>query len=117
MKVFQRLFISRSERPIKIFWSFLLNLPTPVNIRIIWNFGSLLGFFLFLQILSGVFLSIHYCSRVDGAFDRIIHIIHDVKYGWLVRLIHINGASLYFILIFIHIGRGLYYGSYVLVGT
>ena len=68
-------------------------LPTPININYIWNFGSILGIFLIIQIISGLFLSIHYCPNIDFAFKRISHIIKDINSGWLIRLIHINGAS------------------------
>lgn len=92
-------------------------LPTPININILWNLGSILGICLIIQIISGLFLSIHYTSNIDNAFNRIIHIIHNVNYGWLIRLIHINGASFFFFCIFIHIGRGIYFNSYFLFIT
>lgn len=95
----------------------LINLPTPINISIWWNFGSLLGICLIIQIISGFFLSIHYTPNILLAFDSIIHIIKDVNYGWLIRLIHINGASIFFICIFIHIGRNIYYNSFILINT
>jgi len=82
-----------------------------------WNFGSLLGIFLIIQIVRGFFLSIHYCPNTDFAFNRIIHIIQNVKSGWLIHNIHINGASIFFICIYIHIRRGLYYNSYKLYNT
>lgn len=78
----------------------------------IWNYGSLLGIFLFSQIVTGLFLAIHFSGGILISFDRVIHIIRDVNYGWLMRVLHANGASVFFILIYIHIGRGLYYGSY-----
>lgn len=93
----------------------LLKLPTPVNISIWWNFGVLLGGCLIIQFLSGLFLSIHYVSNINYSFFRVIHIIQDVDYGWLMRLIHINGASFFFFCVYFHIGRGIYYGSYKLV--
>ncbi len=102
---------------LKIIYNSLIALPTPLNISIWWNFGSLLGLCLIIQILSGFFLSIHYAPRIELAFYRIIHIIQDVNFGWLFRLIHINGASIFFICIFIHAGRGLYYNSFVLKET
>jgi len=95
----------------------LIYLPTPLNISIWWNFGSILGLCLLIQIISGFFLSIHYTPHVELAFNRIIHIIQDVNYGWLLRLIHINGASLFFICIFLHTARGLYYNSFTLINT
>ena len=94
-----------------------LNLPTPINLNYFWNFGSILGIFLIIQIISGLFLSIHYCPNIDLAFYRISHIIKDVNSGWIIRFIHINGASFYFILIYIHIWRNLYYYSFKLTLT
>lgn len=96
---------------IKIPISFIYT-PAPININYFWNFGSILGIFLIIQIISGLFLSIHYCPNIDLAFKRISHIIKDVNSGWLIRLIHINGASFYFILIYLHIIRNIYYQSY-----
>lgn len=90
----------------------LIKLPSPINISIWWNFGSLLGLSLIVQILTGLFLSIHYIPNIDLAFNRLVHIIQDVNFGWIFRLVHINGASIFFICIFIHIGRGLYYNSF-----
>lgn len=101
----------------KIIYNSLIALPTPLNISIWWNFGSLLGLCLIIQIISGFFLSIHYAPTIEIAFYRIIHIIQDVNFGWLFRLIHINGASIFFICIFIHVGRGLYYNSFILIHT
>lgn len=92
----------------------LINLPTPINISYWWNIGSLLGIFLIIQIIRGLFLSIHYCPNISLAFQRIIHIIQNINNGWLIHNIHINGASIFFICIYIHIGRGLYYLSYKL---
>lgn len=99
---------------LNIIYNSLINLPTPLNISIWWNFGSLLGLCLITQIITGLFLSIHYTPNIIIAFNSIIHIIQDVNYGWLLRLLHINGASIFFICIFIHIGRGLYYNSFTL---
>nr|YP_010758770.1 cytochrome b [Binodoxys acalephae]WEX30815.1 cytochrome b [Binodoxys acalephae] len=93
----------------------LLKLPTPVNISIWWNFGVLLGGCLMIQFLSGLFLSMHYVSNINYSFFSVIHIIQDVDYGWLMRLIHMNGASFFFFCVYFHIGRGIYYGSYKLV--
>lgn len=89
-----------------------MDLPSPSRLRYFWNFGSLLGVFLIVQIVSGLFLSFHFRGDVNLSFDRIIHIIRDVNYGWLLRVIHANGARIFFLLIYIHIGRGIYYGSY-----
>lgn len=95
----------------------LIKLPTPINISYWWNFGSLLGIFLRIQIIRGFFLSIHYCPNTSYAFNRIIHIIQDINLGWLLHNIHINGASIFFICIYIHLGRGLYYSSFKLTNT
>lgn len=102
---------------IKIFNSALIDLPSPSNINIFWNLGSLLGLCLIIQIITGIFLAIHYCPRIDLAFNRVIHICRDINFGWLIRIIHANGASIFFICLYIHIGRGLYYGSYKLIET
>nr|YP_010277834.1 cytochrome b [Cataglyphis aenescens]UHY95038.1 cytochrome b [Cataglyphis aenescens] len=101
----------------KLIKTSLLNLPTPINISYWWNFGSLLGMFLIIQIISGFFLSMHYCPNTLMAFSSIIHIIQNVKLGWLIHNIHINGASMFFICMYLHISRGLYYNSYKLMNT
>nr|ACY09459.1 cytochrome b [Macrocentrus camphoraphilus] len=93
----------------------LINFPSPINISIWWNFGSMLGLFMIIQLFSGIFLTMHYCSNVEYSFFSIIHIMHDVNYGWLIRFIHMNGASMFFICVYIHIGRGIYYSSYKLI--
>nr|QVT11029.1 cytochrome b [Muscidifurax sinesensilla] len=102
---------------LNIMYNSLINLPTPINISIWWNFGSLLGLCLMIQILTGFFLSMHYTPNTIMSFNSIIHIINDVNYGWLFRLIHMNGASMFFICMFIHIGRGMYYHSFYLIMT
>nr|WNN67236.1 cytochrome b [Stathmonotus hemphillii] len=91
----------------------IIDLPTPANISIWWNFGSLLGLCLGAQILTGLFLAMHYTSDITTAFSSVAHITRDVNYGWLIRNMHANGASFFFICIYMHIGRGLYYGSYL----
>nr|YP_009348617.1 cytochrome b [Pachychilon pictum]BAW88014.1 cytochrome b [Pachychilon pictum] len=91
----------------------LVDLPTPSNISVMWNFGSLLGLCLITQILTGLFLAMHYTSDISTAFSSVTHICRDVNYGWLIRNIHANGASFFFICIYMHIARGLYYGSYL----
>nr|AWN56230.1 cytochrome b [Dorymyrmex brunneus] len=101
----------------KIIDSSLLKLPTPINISYWWNFGSLLGLFLAIQIISGFILSMHYCPNTLMAFNSIIHITQNVNYGWLIHNIHINGASMFFICMYSHIGRGLYYNSFMLKNT
>nr|AOY35686.1 cytochrome b [Austrofundulus limnaeus] len=95
----------------------LLDLPTPINISAWWNFGSLLGMCLVLQIITGLFLAMHYTSDISSAFSSVAHICRDVNHGWLIRSMHVNGASFIFICIYLHIGRGLYYGSYVYKNT
>nr|YP_009551282.1 cytochrome b [Ceratophyllus wui]QAA12297.1 cytochrome b [Ceratophyllus wui] len=108
----------RSTHPlIKIMNNSLIDLPSPSNISSWWNFGSLLGLCLSIQILTGLFLAMHYTANIDLAFSSISHICRDVNYGWLIRTIHANGASFFFICIFLHIGRGMYYGSYKLHET
>jgi len=97
--------------------SSLFKLPTPINISYWWNYGSLLGIFLRIQIIRGLLLSFHYCPSTKLAFFSIIHIIQNVNNGWLIHNIHINGASFFFICIYIHISRGLYYRSYILKNT
>lgn len=111
-------FALRKTHPIiKIINNSLIDLPTPINIRIWWNFGSLLGLCLIIQIISGLFLAIHYTADINIAFNRVIHICRDVNNGWLLRTIHANGASFFFICIYIHIGRGIYYNSYLNTST
>nr|AHA52582.1 cytochrome b [Triraphis sp. QL-2013] len=102
---------------ISFFSDSLIYLPTPVNISLWWNFGSLLGLCLIIQLLSGLFLSMHYISNINYSFYSVIHIIQDVNYGWFMRLMHMNGASFFFICVYLHIGRGLYYGSFKLMKT
>nr|AIT76124.1 cytochrome b [Lissachatina fulica] len=91
----------------------MLGLPTPVSISIWWNAGSILGFLLMFQIVSGLFLSMHYCSDVSAAFNSMVHIMRDVDGGWMIRSMHANGASMFFLMIYVHMGRGLYYQSYL----
>nr|YP_010850294.1 cytochrome b [Tomicus minor]WGH11785.1 cytochrome b [Tomicus minor] len=95
----------------------LIKLPTPSNISAMWNFGSLLGLCLLLQILTGLFLAMHYCPDIKSAFNSVAHICRNVNYGWLLRTLHANGASFFFICLFMHIGRGIYYESFLLVET
>nr|CAD5128102.1 cob [Tethya citrina] len=103
----------RKENPIIVLVNNLvIDLPSPSNISYFWNFGSLLGACLGIQILTGIFLAMHYCSDVNLAFISVAHITRDVNYGFILRYIHANGASLFFLCVYFHIGRGLYYGSY-----
>nr|Q508M2.1 RecName: Full=Cytochrome b; AltName: Full=Complex III subunit 3; AltName: Full=Complex III subunit III; AltName: Full=Cytochrome b-c1 complex subunit 3; AltName: Full=Ubiquinol-cytochrome-c reductase complex cytochrome b subunit [Dipodomys deserti]AAY23224.1 cytochrome b [Dipodomys deserti] len=94
-----------------------IDLPTPSNISGWWNFGSLLGLCLVIQIVSGLFLAMHYTPDTLTAFSSVTHICRDVNYGWLIRYMHANGASLFFICLYLHIGRGIYYGSYSYMET
>nr|WPM97862.1 cytochrome b [Argyropelecus hemigymnus] len=91
----------------------LVDLPTPNNISFWWNYGSLMGLCLISQILTGLFLAMHYTSDISTAFSSVMHICRDVNYGWLIRNMHANGASFFFICLYLHVGRGLYYGSYL----
>ncbi|YP_009465642.1 cytochrome b (mitochondrion) [Syngnathoides biaculeatus] len=104
----------RKTHPIiKIANNAIVDLPAPSNISVWWNFGSLLGLCLAAQILTGLFLAMHYTSDIATAFSSVAHICRDVNYGWLIRNMHANGASFFFICIYMHIARGLYYGSYL----
>nr|YP_010963429.1 cytochrome b [Lefroyothrips lefroyi]WNL54544.1 cytochrome b [Lefroyothrips lefroyi] len=102
---------------IKILNNSLVKLPSPMNISLFWNFGSLLGVCLMIQILSGLFLAMHYVPNTEMAFQSVIHICRDVNMGWFLRMLHANGASFFFICLFLHIGRGLYYESFFLTET
>lgn len=102
---------------LKIINNSLVDLPAPSNISSWWNFGSLLGLCLVIQILRGLFLRIHYSSNVIIAFDSVIHICRDVNYGWLIRTLHANGASFVFFCLYIHVGRGIYYNSFKYMHT
>nr|QHZ87501.1 cytochrome b [Agriocnemis femina]QTZ98195.1 cytochrome b [Agriocnemis femina] len=95
----------------------LVDLPSPSNISIWWNFGSLLGLCLILQIATGLFLAMHYTANIEMAFYSVNHICRDVNYGWLLRTLHANGASFFFVCIYLHIGRNIYYGSYKYMHT
>nr|USC25825.1 cytochrome b [Typhlomys fengjiensis]USC25827.1 cytochrome b [Typhlomys fengjiensis]USC25829.1 cytochrome b [Typhlomys fengjiensis]USC25832.1 cytochrome b [Typhlomys fengjiensis] len=109
---------TRKTHPLmKIINHTFIDLPTPSNISSWWNFGSILGVCLILQILTGLFLAMHYTSDTTTAFSSVTHICRDVNYGWLIRYLHANGASMFFICLFLHVGRGLYYGSYTYMET
>lgn len=101
----------------KIINNSLVDLPAPRNISTWWNFGSLLGLCLIIQILTGLFLTIHYSANVQIAFDSVIHICRDVNDGWLIRTIHANGASFFFFCLYFHVGRGIYYNSFIYIQT
>ena len=90
----------------------LVDYPTPKNLNYFWNFGFLAGVILIIMIATGVFLSFNYTAHVDMAFDSVERIMRDVNFGWLMRYLHMNGASMFFLVIYIHIFRGMYYGSY-----
>ena len=108
----------RKSHPLfKIINGVIIDLPTPSNISIFWNFGSLLGLCLIIQIVTGLLLAMHYTAHVDLAFSSVAHICRDVNYGWLLRTLHANGASFFFICVYLHIGRGVYYGSFIFIET
>ena len=104
--------IIKSHPLLRLVNSYLIDAPTPANISYLWNFGSLLALCLIIQIVTGVTLAMHYTPSVAEAFNSVEHIMRDVNNGWLVRYLHANTASAFFFLVYLHIGRGLYYGSY-----
>ena len=104
--------ILKNHPLLKLINAYLIDAPTPSNISYLWNFGSLLGLCLGIQIITGVTLAMHYIPSAQEAFNSIEHIMRDVNNGWLVRYLHSNTASAFFFLVYLHIGRGLYYGSY-----
>jgi len=93
--------------------SHIIDYPTPINLNYMWSFGSTAGLCLVIQIITGIFLAMHYTTHVDMAFNSVEHIMRDVNNGWLIRYLHANGASMFFIVVYCHIFRGLYYGSYI----
>nr|YP_010127727.1 cytochrome b [Oyamia nigribasis]QPP20254.1 cytochrome b [Oyamia nigribasis] len=108
----------RNNHPLfKIANHALVDLPAPINISTWWNFGSLLGLCLVIQIVTGLFLAMHFSAHIDLAFNSVAHICRDVNYGWLLRTLHANGASFFFICLYLHTGRGMYYGSYFFLHT
>lgn len=109
--------IRKTHPLLKIINGVLVDLPAPSNLSIWWNFGSLLGLCLVIQIVTGLFLAIHYTPHIDMAFASVAHIARDVNYGWLLRNLHANGARWFFICLYLHMGRGIYYGSYLYVET
>jgi ubiquinol-cytochrome c reductase cytochrome b subunit len=104
--------ILKSHPLLRLVNSYLIDAPTPANISYLWNFGSLLAICLIIQIVTGVTLAMHYTPSVAEAFNSVEHIMRDVNNGWLIRYLHANTASAFFFLVYLHIGRGLYYGSY-----
>ena len=103
----------KKDNLLSVFNATLVDYPTPVNISYFWNYGVLSAFFLVLQIVTGVFLAMHYVPSVDQAFVSIEKLVRNVEFGWLLRYLHANGASFFFVMVYLHIARGLYYGSYV----
>nr|ACA61257.1 cytochrome b [Gastrimargus marmoratus] len=102
---------------IKIINNSLIDLPAPSNISMWWNLGSLLGLCLLIQIITGLFLTMHYTPNIEMAFSSVVHICRDVNNGWMMRTLHANGASMFFICMYLHVGRGIYYGSYMYMNT
>nr|YP_010502873.1 cytochrome b [Doratura homophyla]UXD78637.1 cytochrome b [Doratura homophyla] len=109
--------LRKKDKMLSIINNSLVDLPAPINLSAWWNFGSILGLCLMIQLISGILLSMHYSANVELAFNSVSHIMRDVNYGWLIRNIHSNGASLFFVCIYLHVGRGMYYGSYHLNKT
>nr|BAX01455.1 cytochrome b [Lepus mandshuricus]BAX01456.1 cytochrome b [Lepus mandshuricus] len=109
--------IRKTHPLLKIVNHSLIDFPAPSNISAWWNFGFLLGLCLMIQILTGLFLAMHYTSDTATAFSSVTHICRDVNYGWLIRYLHANGASMFFICLYMHVGRGIYYGSYTYLET
>lgn len=109
--------IRKTHPVIKIINGSLIDLPSPSNISSWWNFGSLLALCLIIQILTGLFLTIYYNANIELAFYRVNYICRNVNYGWLIRTLHANGASFFFICIYLHIGRNIYYESFNLKFT
>nr|ADO23294.1 cytochrome b [Setophaga adelaidae] len=105
--------LRKNHQILKIINDALIDLPAPSNISTWWNFGSLLGICLITQIVTGLLLAMHYTADTNLAFSSVAHMCRDVQFGWLIRNLHANGASFFFICIYLHIGRGLYYGSYL----
>nr|AAR25276.1 cytochrome b [Chlorornis riefferii] len=105
--------LRKNHQILKIINNALIDLPTPSNISVWWNFGSLLGICLITQIVTGLLLAMHYTADTNLAFSSVAHVCRDVQFGWLIRNLHANGASFFFICIYLHIGRGIYYGSYL----
>nr|ACL52287.1 cytochrome b [Arremon flavirostris] len=105
--------LRKNHQVLKIINNALIDLPAPPNISTWWNFGSLLGICLITQIITGLLLAMHYTADTSLAFSSVAHVCRDVQFGWLIRNLHANGASFFFICIYLHIGRGIYYGSYL----
>lgn len=104
--------VLKSHPLLKLVNSYIIDSPQPSNLSYLWNFGSLLAFCLIIQIITGVTLGMHYTPSVQAAFDSVEHIMRDVNNGWLIRYLHSNTASAFFFIVYLHIGRGLYFGLY-----
>jgi ubiquinol-cytochrome c reductase cytochrome b subunit len=98
---------------LSVFNNHLIDYPSPINLSYAWSFGSLAGICLVIQLITGIFLAMHYTPHIDLAFSSVEHIMRDVNGGWLIRYMHANGASMFFIVVYTHLFRGLYYGSYI----
>nr|YP_009527957.1 cytochrome b [Plutella australiana]AYN50570.1 cytochrome b [Plutella australiana] len=109
--------LSKTHPIFKIINNSVIDLPSPSNISSWWNFGSLLGLCLMIQILTGLFLTMYYTANIELAFYSVNYICRNVNYGWLIRTLHANGASFFFICVYLHIGRGIYYESFNLKNT
>ena len=109
--------IRKSHPLFKIINGAIVDTLVPSNISTWWNLGSLLGLCLVVQVATGLFLAIHYMAYIDLTFSSAAHICRDVNYGWLLRTFHANGASFFFICLYLHVGRELYYGSYLFMHT
>ena len=104
--------ILKSNSILKIFNNYLYDSLLPINISYFYNYGSILGFFLIIQIITGIFLAMYYIPNIDYAFNSIEYIMREVNYGWLIRYLHSNGAALFFLAVYLHMLRGILYGSY-----
>nr|YP_010878984.1 cytochrome b [Batracomorphus fuscomaculatus]WHE42636.1 cytochrome b [Batracomorphus fuscomaculatus] len=107
----------RKTNIIKMINNSIIDLPTPINLFSWWNFGSMLGICMLIQLVSGIMLSMHYNQNIDLAFNSVDHIMRNVHGGWMIKYIHANGASMFFMCVYMHMWRGLYYGSYKLMAT
>ena len=103
----------KSHPLVKIINSVLVDLPAPANLRVNWNYGSLLGVILTIQLITGIILATRFSGHSDISFESVIMIYQDANYGWFLRLVHSTGASFFFVFLYLHIARGIYYGSYV----
>jgi ubiquinol-cytochrome c reductase cytochrome b subunit len=108
--IFMRLF--KTQPILALANGYIIDSPSPSNISYLWGYGSLLGLCLVIQIVTGVTLAMHYTPNADLAFISVEHIMRDVNFGWFIRYAHANVASFFFIFVYLHMGRGLYYGSY-----